>query len=178
MKLKALFFFAIIGFIFSFLTHFLTCFGINLQKHIPSIQIINIGFSIVFLLSLFDTGGYKGKYKGDDNDNLDIFLKGIKSLPRWMKVSCVIIFIYSSINTAIISGLIPQGVALLINGKYELINGHKELIYLDLKEYVKIKIYEMRISSGLWMSFYFISATILYSKIKEYLHLLFLKRIN
>ena len=178
MKLKALFFIAVIGFIFNFLTHFLTYFGLNLQKNIPYIQIINLGFSIIFLLSLFDTGGYKGKYKGDDNDNLDMFLKGIKSLPRWMKVSCVITFIYSSINIAIISGLIPDGVPLLINGKYELIKKNKVSINIDLVEYIKIKTYEMRISSGQWMSFYFISATVLYSKIKEYLHMLLLKRIN
>lgn len=75
MRSKALFFFAVYGFLFSFLTHFITYFGINLQKYIPFLWILHIGFVTVLVISLIDTS----EYKGDKNDKLDQFLKGIST---------------------------------------------------------------------------------------------------
>ena len=147
------------GLSLSFISHFLTFFGINPQNVIPGIWMLHIGIFVVWLPTVLIAKKNRGKY---------IWQESIKFAPKWMITISKFLFFYMFFNFFFTIFVLQSGGSPNeINGKKILSNHGNIIKELTDEEYNRHNAYTVRTLSGHWMIFYCVAMTVLYSYSKE-----------
>lgn len=96
-----------------------------------------------------------------------IYKKSKVYISKWMKIVCLVFFIYAGINFALFYSLMQDGNPQIENGRYVLSLHGETTREINQDEYNKYQMYEVRGFSGHWMLFYLLPSFIYLYAIKN-----------
>lgn len=152
------------GLITSLVVHLATCFGVDVQEHIPFVIVLHVGAilaSFPTILVLKREGLLTGA-EGDDTTSLPKRI--LSTRPKWVRTICVLLMVYTVVNFALFIITSFEGSPEIEGGQYILQNKGKVIRQISEQEYHERRAAEIRGFSGHWMMFYFLSFAILVTR--------------
>lgn len=144
---------ATVGFFTSLIVHLSSFFGY--WATMEKFWFLHVGVFVVWFPAVILSN--ENKMWSTDNK----IMVGMDRSPKWLSITCAILFCYALINFAIFMGAMGGGGPEIENGKYVLSSHGKFIKDITETEYWHLKAMELRGFSGHWMFFYLTAASIL-----------------
>jgi hypothetical protein len=140
---------ALVGFFLSLLVHTLTLAHIDVASQFPYVWSLHVGMFLVWIpFVLFERKTFRTQ-----RIKLGEIMSG---LPTWASVLVAVVFAYSILNFFLCAHLSGGGNSDIVDGQYVLSSHAHILAHLTENEYHLHRSYEVRMFSGLWLTFYLI----------------------
>lgn len=140
---------AFVGFFLALLVHILTLASIDVSSQFPYVWSLHVGMFLVWIpFVLFERKRFRMQ-----RIRLGEIMSG---LPPWASFLVSVAFVYMILNFFLCAHVSGGGNADIVGGQYVLSSHGRILAHLTENEYHLHRAYEVRMFSGVWLTFYLI----------------------
>jgi hypothetical protein len=121
--------------------------------------------------ALVNRGSFMQRLRESQNRDRKMRAAVFSSVPRYLIVACIAIFVYAMINLALFATKISDGSPVEKNGKFFLEQHGKQIREIDQAEFRRLEALEVRGFSGHWMLFSLVPAVYFFcvhAKVREF----------
>jgi hypothetical protein len=141
---------ALVGFFLSLLVHLLTFAGVDVYSRIPYVWSLQLGMLLVWIPFVTLNG------RGFRTQRMELLREIISGLPTRAGVLVAGVFAYTILNFFLCANLSGSGNADIVGGQCVLSSHGRILAHLTESEYHLHRANEVRMFSGLWLTFYLV----------------------